>query len=69
MLLADRAGEPMERDAVIMTADACPHNGELAPLSRAGAIRGFLGLSGTSRLRPRPWLRKEPRIPLIPVAL
>ena len=54
MLLADRAGEPMERDAVIMTADACPHNGELAPLPQAGAIWGYLGLSGTSRLRLRP---------------
>jgi hypothetical protein len=46
MLLADRAGEPMERDAVIMTADACPHNGELAPLPQAGAIWGYLGLAG-----------------------
>jgi len=51
MLLADRTGEPMERDAVIMTAGACPHNGELAPLSQAGAIRGYPGLAGFARGR------------------
>ena len=41
----------MERDAVIMTAGACPHNGELAPLSQAGAIRGYPGLAGFARGR------------------
>lgn len=49
MLLADRTGEPMERDAVIMTAGACPHNGELAPPSEIWAVCGYLELADFAR--------------------
>ena len=39
----------MERDAVIMTAGACPHNGELAPPSEIWAVCGYLELADFAR--------------------